>query len=47
MLPFKHGAFLLAVKAQVRPTFLLPLECDLLTVVHQQTWVLVPGFPMD
>lgn len=39
MLPFKRGAFQLAVKAQVRPTFLLPLQCDLSPVVHLQTRV--------
>ena len=50
MLPFKRGAFQLAVKAQVRATFLLPL--GVLFAYHgppatRAMWLLVPGFPLD
>ena len=50
MLPFKRGAFQLAVKAQVRATFLLPLGVPFAyhgPPANRAICLLVPGFPLD
>lgn len=50
MLPFKRGAFQLAVKAQVRATFLLPLGVWFAyhgSPATRAMWLLAPGFPLD
>lgn len=50
MLPFKRGAFHLAVKAQVRATFPLPLGVQFAyhgPPANKALWLLVHGFPLD